>query len=67
MLGDGWEFDRSLDVPDWEQLSPLFGYYVNQGRIEKPMKYVERVSVWNAEYIRRLVKDGIPAVTVAQQ
>ena len=31
------------------------------------MKYVERVSVWNAEYIRRLVKDGIPAVAVAQQ
>jgi len=37
-----------------------FHLYVQQGRIKKPMKYSPRTSVWSAEYIRDLAKNGIP-------
>ena len=37
-----------------------FWLYVKQGRIEKPMRYGKRVSVWDAGYIRGLAKNGIP-------
>ena len=34
--------------------------YVKQGRIERPMRYGARVSVWDASYIRTLAANGIP-------
>ena len=34
--------------------------YVKQGRIQKPMKYGARVSVWPSEYVRELALNGIP-------
>ena len=34
--------------------------YVKQGRIERPMRYGARVSVWDASYIRSLAENGIP-------
>lgn len=37
-----------------------FHLYVQQGRIKQPMRYSERTSVWSAEYIRDLAKNGIP-------
>lgn len=37
-----------------------FWLYVNQGRINKPMRYGARVSVWNSSYIRELAEHGIP-------
>lgn len=39
--------------------------FVKQGRIQPPMKFGKRVSVWDAEYIRELAKNGIPAEEVA--
>ncbi|WP_022952681.1 helix-turn-helix transcriptional regulator [Leucothrix mucor] len=39
-----------------------FWLYVKQGRIQEPMRYGARVSVWDAEYIRELANNGIPAV-----
>lgn len=36
--------------------------YVKQGRIVQPMRYGARVSVWDASYVRRLAKNGIPTV-----
>ncbi len=39
--------------------------YVKQGRIEKPMRYGARVSVWDAQYIRELAENGIPEKEVA--
>lgn len=42
-----------------------FWLYVKQGRINEPMRYGARVSVWNAEYIRELAKSGIPAASEA--
>lgn len=44
-----------------------FWLYVKQGRIEQPMRYGQRVSVWDAEYIRQLAKNGIPFSGDAQQ
>lgn len=38
-----------------------FWLYVKEGRIEQPMRYGARVSVWDADYIRSLAKNGIPA------
>lgn len=35
-----------------------FWKYVNQGKIKKPIKYGQRVSVWDAEYIRKISKEG---------
>ena len=37
-----------------------FWKYVSEGRIKKPIKHGQRVSVWCAEYIRELAKNGIP-------
>lgn len=37
-----------------------FWFYVSQGRIQKPRKLSQRVSVWDAEYIRDLAANGIP-------
>ena len=37
-----------------------FWLYVKQGRINKPMRYGPRVSVWDAQYIRELAENGIP-------
>lgn len=37
-----------------------FWLYVKQGRINQPMRYGVRVSVWDAEYIRSLAANGIP-------
>ena len=37
-----------------------FWLYVEQGRVEKPLKYGKRVSVWDAGYIRELRTNGIP-------
>lgn len=37
-----------------------FYLYVEQGRIKKPMQYSSRTSVWDAQYIRELAKNGIP-------
>ena len=34
--------------------------YVKQGRVERPMRYGARVSVWDASYIRELAENGIP-------
>lgn len=37
-----------------------FWLYVKQGRIQEPMRYGKRVSVWDAQYIRLLAEGGIP-------
>lgn len=37
-----------------------FWLFVKQGRIQPPMKFGQRVSVWNASYIRDLAENGIP-------
>ncbi|MEZ5453066.1 MAG: hypothetical protein R3E93_09695, partial [Thiothrix sp.] len=34
--------------------------YVSQGRIQQPVKFGARVSVWDAAYIRQLADTGIP-------
>lgn len=34
--------------------------YVKDGRVNKPMKYGARVSVWDSQYIRYLSEHGIP-------
>ncbi len=38
-----------------------FWLYVKEGRINPPMKYGERISVWDATYIRGLAEYGIPS------
>lgn len=40
-----------------------FWKYVEQGRIKRPIKYGVRLSVWEAEYIRQLMREGIPKAT----
>lgn len=40
-----------------------FWFFVNQGRIKKPTKYGVRLSVWDAEYIHQLKREGIPKAT----
>ena len=37
-----------------------FWKYVAEGRIKKPTRYGNRVSVWDCSYIRELAQDGIP-------
>ncbi len=56
-----------------KQVAPFLGVglstfwlYVKQGRIEKPMRYGARVSVWDASYIRQLASSGIPEAPVAE-
>ena len=34
--------------------------YVAEGRIKKPIRYGNRVSVWDCSYIRELAQNGIP-------
>ncbi len=41
-----------------------FSKYVKDGRISKPTKYGERVSVWDAEYAWYLKNNGIPEASV---
>jgi predicted DNA-binding transcriptional regulator AlpA len=41
-----------------------FWLYVEQGRIQKPTKYGVRLSVWDAEYIHQLKREGIPPAKV---
>lgn len=41
-----------------------FWFFVNQGRIKKPIKYGVRLSVWDAEYIHQLKREGIPPAKV---
>lgn len=36
--------------------------FVRQGRIAPPLKFSARVSVFDAEYIRELAKNGIPSL-----
>ena len=38
--------------------------YVKEGRVLPPVKFGARVSVWDAEYIRDLAANGIPAKSV---
>lgn len=40
--------------------------YVKQGRIQQPMRYGARISVWSAEYVRSLAENGIPEQEVTQ-
>lgn len=35
--------------------------YVKEGRVNQPVRYGARLSVWDAEYIRGLADSGIPA------
>ena len=35
--------------------------YVKEGRVNQPVRYGARLSVWDAEYIRSLAANGIPA------
>lgn len=37
-----------------------FWSLVKAGRIEQPMRFGKRLSVWDAAYIQRLAKQGIP-------
>ena len=37
-----------------------FWLYIKQGRIQKPLKFSERTSVFQCEYIRRLSVEGLP-------
>lgn len=41
-----------------------FWFFVEQGRIKKPIKYGVRLSVWDAEYIHQLKREGIPLAKV---
>ena len=41
-----------------------FWLYVKQGRIEQPMRYGARVSVWDASLIRSYSDSGIPDMPV---
>lgn len=36
--------------------------WVKQGRVRPPIKHGSRVSVWEAEYVRSLAKNGVPEV-----
>ncbi len=36
-----------------------FWLWVKQGKIKQPTKHGERVSVWDAEYIRSLAENGV--------
>lgn len=38
-----------------------FWAFVADGRIDAPTKFGARVSVWDADYIRQLAANGIPA------
>ena len=38
-----------------------FWLYVREGRVNQPVRYGARLSVWDAEYIRGLAANGIPA------
>lgn len=42
-----------------------FWAYVDDGRVKPPVKFGARVSVWDAEYIRELAANGIPAKAAA--
>lgn len=35
--------------------------YVKEGRVNQPVRYGARLSVWDSEYIRGLAANGIPA------
>ncbi len=35
-----------------------FWKYVKKGKIKRPLKYGQRVSVWDAEYIRKIANEG---------
>lgn len=37
-----------------------FWSYVGASRIQRPIKYSKRMSVWSAKYIRELALHGIP-------
>ena len=37
-----------------------FWKFVAEQRIKPPIKYGQRISVWDVEYIRELAKNGIP-------
>ncbi|MFZ1388147.1 MAG: hypothetical protein WBP46_14945 [Thiolinea sp.] len=39
-----------------------FWSLVKVGRIEQPMRFGKRLSVWDAAYIQRLAKQGIPPI-----
>lgn len=42
-----------------------FWLYVKEGRVNQPVRYGARLSVWDAEYIRELAANGIPAKAAA--
>lgn len=44
-----------------------FWLYVEQGRIQKPTKYGVRLSVWDAEYIHQLKREGVPLAKVESE
>lgn len=43
-----------------------FWFFVEQGRIKRPIKYGVRVSVWEAEYIHQLKREGIPPIKIEE-
>ena len=56
-----------------KQIAPFLGIglstfwlYVKQSRIDRPMRYGARVSVWDASYIRELAKNGIPEADICE-
>lgn len=40
--------------------------FVKQGRIKRPIKYGVRLSVWEAEYIHQLKREGIPPIKIEE-
>lgn len=44
-----------------------FWKYVKEQRIKKPIKFNDRISVWDAKYIRDLQQNGIPKASMQEQ
>ena len=52
---------RAREAADYLSIGlSTYWLWVKQGRIKKPIKFGSRISVWSAEYIRELAKNGIP-------
>ncbi len=64
-MREQYQFPQTGNVrakPSAEHLAigiSTFWLWVKQGKIKKPTKHGARVSVWDAEYIRELAKNGI--------
>ncbi|OQX03953.1 MAG: hypothetical protein BWK73_37760 [Thiothrix lacustris] len=70
LLADTFPHEGNVRAPE---IAARFGMglstfwkYVAEGRIKQPTRYGSRISVWDAEYIRTLEKNGIPDSVVRE-